>query len=440
MRDIITSPNYSQLAVVSSYFVLITLREYLIAFRLKGMSIQESRRKNMSTDNFNTDNFYADIPVMQNFVDITHSENFYTVPNDWAIVITDIVGSTKAIELGKYKDVNLLGACSIIVILNIVGDLEIPFVFGGDGASLLIPPKFIKEVAQALLAVQKMAVDEFNLILRTGIVPITAITSNYEIKVAKLRISENYDQAILRGGGISYATNLVKDIATTDLYSPKSENGYAIADFSGLECRWQDIPTRHEEILSLIVFVTAPSQTQIDSLYREVINEIDRIYGQGIECHPVVSENLQLSFRKKNLLPETKVFNASKDRWQKVLYLWKIRLINLLGLILIKFNIKISGFNWGDYKQVVSEATDFKKFDDVLRMVISGTARQRKQLINYLENKFQEGRLVYGFHISDRTLMTCLVFERDGRQVHFVDGADGGYALAAKAMKDRLKS
>jgi hypothetical protein len=36
--------------------------------------------------------------------------------------------------------------------------------------------------------------------------------------------------------------------------------------------------------------------------------------------------------------------------------------------------------------------------------------------------------------------MTCLVFERDGRQVHFVDGADGGYTLAAKKMKERMRS
>jgi len=35
-------------------------------------------------------------------------------------------------------------------------------------------------------------------------------------------------------------------------------------------------------------------------------------------------------------------------------------------------------------------------------------------------------------------LMTCLVFERHGQQVHFVDGADGGYAAAAKEMKKRL--
>lgn len=48
-----------------------------------------------------------------------------------------------------------------------------------------------------------MAADEFDLVLRIGIVPIAAISSNYEIKIAKLRISENYDQAILRGGELA---------------------------------------------------------------------------------------------------------------------------------------------------------------------------------------------------------------------------------------------
>ena len=85
----------------------------------------------------NSENFYADLSVLDNFADITHSENFHAIPSDWVVIITDIIESTQAIAAGRYKDVNLLGACSIIVILNIVGDLEIPFVFGGDGASIL---------------------------------------------------------------------------------------------------------------------------------------------------------------------------------------------------------------------------------------------------------------------------------------------------------------
>ena len=397
-------------------------------------------RQEFQLENSDSEKFYADLPVLENFADITYSDNFHIIPHDWTVIITDIIESTQAIALGRYKDINLLGACSIIVLLNIVGDLEIPFVFGGDGACILIPKKFVTEATEALIAVQKLAQEEFDLVLRVGIVPITAIASNYEIQLAKLRISENYNQAIFRGGGISYATRLVKDQATTDLYSPKSDSNKAIADFSGLECRWQDIPTRHEEILSLIIFVIAPSQSQIDKLYREVISQIDRIYGKGVECHPVISENLQLAFQNKNLSPEMRVFINSKSWLKRTLYLWKLRLINFLGLVFMKLNIKVGTFNWGDYKQIVTESTDFKKFDDALKMVISGTTKQRQKLTDYLEIKFQEGRLVYGFHISDRALMTCLVFERDGRQVHFIDGADGGYALAAKEMKERMKS
>jgi hypothetical protein len=35
--------------------------------------------------------------------------------------------------------------------------------------------------------------------------------------------------------------------------------------------------------------------------------------------------------------------------------------------------------------------------------------------------------------------MTCLVFNRHGGHVHFVDGAQGGYAMAAAQMKAQQK-
>lgn len=87
-----------------------------------------------------TENFYADLAPLEQFLDITKPENFRSVPDDWYIVVTDIVESTKAIEQGRYKDVNLLGACSIIAVLNVAQKIEIPFIFGGDGASIVIPP------------------------------------------------------------------------------------------------------------------------------------------------------------------------------------------------------------------------------------------------------------------------------------------------------------
>ena len=58
----------------------------------------------------------------------------------------------------------------------------------------------------------------------------------------------------------------------------------------------------------------------------------------------------------------------------------------------------------------------------------------------YLEGQRREGRLVYGMHKSTEALLTCIVFSYNGNHVHFVDGSDGGYAMAACGLKAQLKS
>ena len=55
-----------------------------------------------------------------------------------------------------------------------------------------------------------------------------------------------------------------------------------------------------------------------------------------------------------------------------------------------------------------------------------------------LDERQAKGKLVYGLHASKAALMTCLIFNRQGEHVHFVDGADGGYALASAQMKEKL--
>ena len=104
----------------------------------------------------NSENFYSQLPLLDNFLKITEIGNFVDVPDDWYIVVTDIRGSTQAIEAGKYKEVNLLGACSIVAVLNAAGETEIPFVFGGDGASLLMGPSLLPAAKIALLATQQL--------------------------------------------------------------------------------------------------------------------------------------------------------------------------------------------------------------------------------------------------------------------------------------------
>ncbi len=382
-----------------------------------------------------TRHFYSDLPVLTEFVQITDHHSFVAVPDDWLIVITDIIGSTRAIEQGLYKDVNLLGACSIVSVLNIADEVDIPFVFGGDGASLLIPPTLLDETTRALRAIQTLAKEEFALSLRVGIVPVwVAVSAGCPVNIAKLEISENYRQAVLMGGGLTYATDLVKDSATAHLYRLNSLSSSSPANFSGLECRWQDIPSRYGETVSLLVLATRNEE------YRNVIEQIQLIYGAGDRHNPIAHDHLSLSFSPIKLLKETKICAPTNHWLSKLKYLIKIQFENLLGQLFMKLKLNVGGTDWGKYQDVVAAATDYRKFDDILRMVIAGDAQQREKLTDYLEQKYRSGKLVYGLHVSDRALLTCLVFDRNGRQVHFVDGADGGYCIASKEMKARMTS
>lgn len=60
-----------------------------------------------------SDDFYRNLPGFNEFPNVTDLSLYRPLPDDWCIVITDIKGSTKAIEDGRYKDVNMMGAACI---------------------------------------------------------------------------------------------------------------------------------------------------------------------------------------------------------------------------------------------------------------------------------------------------------------------------------------
>jgi len=387
----------------------------------------------------NSENFYSELPLLDNFLKITEQGNFVDVPDDWYIIVTDIRGSTKAIEAGKYKEVNLLGACSIVAVLNVATPIEIPFVFGGDGASLLICPQLLPAAKIALLATQQLAKTEFDMDLRIGAVPVkVVVAANYPVKIAKFKVSENYSQAVFMGGGLTRATELIKDPAAGNIYSIKNNGVSPTADFSGLECRWQDMPSKYGEIVTLLVMVRSDLGQQSHQFYRKIIKKIEYIYGKENSLNPIDRKNLNLTLNSTKLIKETLVRASSASWLDRQLYLSKIQLETAVGSLLMNLKVKTEELDWGVYKDIAIAATDYRKFDDMLRMVISGNEWRRKKLSAYLERNYREGKLVYGLHVADRALMTCLVFERNGQQVHFIDGADGGYALAAKDLKQRM--
>ncbi|MDB9525621.1 DUF3095 domain-containing protein [Oscillatoria sp. CS-180] len=383
----------------------------------------------------NTLGFYADLPTLTNWLDLTNPNYYVQVPDDWYVLITDITGSTKAIEDGLYKEVNLLGASSIVAVLNELKPLDIPFVFGGDGASLVIPPDCLGAAREALIGVRAVAREAFDMELRVGAVPMAIVSQRYPLKVAKFRLSPLYCQASFIGGGLTFATDLVKQDA---VYRLDVDGNPARANLTGLECRWQEIPSAHGSMLSLIVAALESSGVSSEQTYRDVLKTIQSIFGDPEQYHPITEQGLRLSFNPRKLSAEVKAKSPSSHSLARLQHLVRICLENVLGTAFMGLRLSLGGVNWGKYKHDVRTASDYQKIDDVLRMVISGTSDQFHQLTDYLNRWAKSGQLAYGIHVSDRALLTCLILERRDCHFHLVDGAEGGYALAAKGLKQQL--
>jgi hypothetical protein len=253
--------------------------------------------------------------------------------------------------------------------------------------------------------------------------------------VAKFQVAPNYYQASFLGGGITHATDLVK---TSPAYQLQCGPHQPPANLAGLECRWHDVPSLHGHTLSLIVKALPSGQRVNTTVYSRVLAQIQAIYGDSTNYHPVAPETLKLAFSHRQLGSEIRARAESPGWRHRWLYFLRIVAENLLGWILMTFGLTTGAVAWNQYKPDLVAASDYQKIDDFLRMVISGTPGQTKQLQQFLERCSQAGDLSYGLHISDRALMTCMIFDRSNHHVHLIDGADGGYALAAQNLKDRL--
>ena len=131
------------------------------------------------------------------------------MPEDWTVFIADIKNSTQAIEHGKYKEVNLIGAASITLSIQALKNADFPFVFGGDGASLCIPPQHTKLVSAELAKLIRFADDNFSLQLRVACIPVKEIyQANKQLLVSKLEITNGRFIALFRGGGLNMLINL----------------------------------------------------------------------------------------------------------------------------------------------------------------------------------------------------------------------------------------
>ncbi len=385
-----------------------------------------------------TRNFYRNLKPIESFQSATETGKHENVPLDWFVVLTDVMGSTVAIERGRYKDVNTIGAATIMGIVNVDRSTEIPFVFGGDGATLAIPPHMEFGAREALLASQKMAQDVFDLNLRIAMIPVADITNQkLDVKVGKYRQSRHITQATLSGPGWTWSENILKDPNHAHRYlvvQQKSET--PSADFSGLECRWEPVDATNDCKFCIIIKCLATEQEQQDKFYQETLESIEKIAGMASQHHPLNAEKLRLSLNPFQLYPGIRALN--RNIMQSIAQSCLLVVKSLIGRHAIRHNIQLKGVKWGDYRDEMIENADCRKFDGTLKMILDVSEHQASTITEMLEGKKNSGQLLYGTNKSKKAIMTCLVFSNQQNHAHFVDGSDGGYALAAKMLKSQI--
>ncbi len=393
----------------------------------------------MGTASDPSEGFYATLADIDDFSEVAEGRHYVDVPESWCVVITDVRGSTAAIEAGRYRDVNALGVASIVAVRNAVADLEIPYVFGGDGATMLVPSSRLEACSAALRGARALARDAFGFELRAGIVPVRELNAHGQtVRTARFLVSPHVRLAMLSGGGLGTAERWIKD-PETGVRFEVSAGGSAGASFDGFECRWQPVPSRRGRMVSLLVVALGKDEPENAAVYREVIRAIDQI-GQSAERRPVTLAGLNLTgpFGDYSVEARVRSGQASGRAFEEAR--GEARKRTFIGKVLLGVRASAGGFDGASYRQELVQNTDFRKFDDTLRMVLDLAADEEARLEAYLKSAHGAGKLAYGLHGSQAALVSCLVRSYAGDHLHFVDGADGGYALAAKQLKALLKA
>ena len=371
--------------------------------------------------------FYETLAISSEFGDLSDTALYTALPGDWMVGVADIVASTQAVSAGHYKNVNTVAAAVIAVISNALPGRDFPFVFAGDGCGFALPPEHRAMAEEAMKAVRQWARSAFGLTLRIALVPVATIrAAGHDVTVARYSPSPDVAYAMFAGGGIAHAEDRMK---AGDFGIDPADEATARPDLGGLYCRFAEIPARRGVILSLVVL---PGPDTDPQRFAELTREVLAIAAdEGGTGNPVPDEGPRQTWPSRGLMIEAKAEAAITGR--PLLRAWMTALkCTFLAHMTFVLGVTVGDFDPKRYIDELVRNTDFRKFDDGLRMTLDCSPRLADRLEARLAAARTKGVARIGTHRQTASLMTCFVpSSSSSDHVHFVDGAMGGYAAAA---------
>lgn len=327
-----------------------------------------------------TSDFYQRLPVFRDFTQVADDDCFRALPGDWMVGVADVRQSTKAIRENRYKAVNMAGAAVIASIANALKGRDFPFSFGGDGASFAVPSEDAALARKALAETATWVAEDLDLSLRIAMVSVADIRAHgHDVRVARYMPSDNVSIAMFSGGGMAWADAAMK---RDEIGVPPAPPG-SHPDLSGLSCRYELIPSQRGQVLSLVV---APGARADPGEFRAVVETVTRIVEKTPDAsRPLPGRGLRLRWPPQGYDLEARASRRAGEsiRARKA----KVLALTLLYFLVMRSGLRVGRFIPSKYTQELIENSDFRKFDDFLRMVLDCTPELSAEIEDYLKKR-----------------------------------------------------
>ena len=323
-----------------------------------------------------SDRFYGGIPVFRGFGSLMDPALYSPLPDDWSIGVADIVESTKAIAEARYKAVNMAGASVIAAVTNALEGREFPFVFGGDGASFAVSPDDLERAREALAATATWVEESLNLVMRVALVPVAAIRAQgLDVRVARFGPSPNLSYAMFSGGGLGWAEAAMK---RGEFAVPVAPSGHAArSDRAVLPVRGNSRGARPHPLGAGGAGAGCRSRglSQADRRRRSRWSSAVRM--PGGRCR-------RAGRRCDGRRPASISRRAPRAADRCSSGAPRVLAHTLFAYLVMRFGISVGGFVPKTYVQQVVENSDFRKYDDGLRMILDCTPELERALTQRL--------------------------------------------------------
>lgn len=378
--------------------------------------------------------FYKNLrPFKGTLIELLGDDTYFVdVPKSWHVVVVDILNSTSAVNAGNHHQVNLTATGAIISVLNAIRKVkrsnEIPYFFGGDGATFIVPSSLLNKIIHVLENYRIHIKRKIDLVLRVGEIPVSKlIESEVQLKIAKHRLTDKLSIPIVLGDGLKVAESMIKSSFKEEKTTAFDET---LLNLEGMECRWDQILPDQQQTKVVCLLLDASLEKDQRNVYKKVLAQMDEEFGKFENRQPIKSNNLKLDPNPTKVWEEMKI-RLTSTSW---MYFFKSWLKTNFGRIYL--NLTSSG---KQYLSQIEQLSHTFMLDGMINTVFTAEQKSIDRFIAYLDEMERDKKLIYGIHVTHASVMSCYVLDRRTTHSHFVDGTEGGYTSAAKMFKIKKK-